>query len=41
MKKGQFTLEVDTKPCELGVLFVRLFRSLDAIVGGDQMVARA
>jgi Protein of unknown function (DUF2384) len=25
----------------LGVLFVRLFRSLDAIVGGDEAVARA
>ena len=41
MKKGDFTLEAGTKPFELGVLFVRLFRSLDAIVGGDEAVARA
>jgi len=41
MKKGDFVLEVDTKPFELGVLFVRLFRSLDAIVGGDEAVARS
>ena len=30
-----------TKPFELAVLFVRLFRSLDAIVGGDPQVSRA
>jgi hypothetical protein len=41
MKKGEFILEAGTKPFELGVLFVRLFRSLDAIVGGDETVARA
>ncbi len=41
MKKGGFALEAGTKPFELGVLFVRLFRSLDAIVGGDERVARA
>ncbi len=41
MKRGDFILETDTKPFELGVLFVRLFRSLDAIVGGDEAVARA
>jgi uncharacterized protein (DUF2384 family) len=41
MKRGEFTLEVNTKPFELGVLFVRLFRSLDAIVGGDEAVARS
>jgi hypothetical protein len=41
MKKGEYLLEADTKPFELGVLFVRLFRSLDAIVGGDEAVARA
>jgi uncharacterized protein (DUF2384 family) len=28
------------KPFELAVLFVRLYRSLDAIVGGDDAVAR-
>lgn len=41
MKHGRFTLEPGTKPFELGVLFVRLFRSLDAIVGGDDQVAAA
>ena len=41
MKKGAFVLEVGSKPYELAVLFARLFRSLDAIVGGDEQVARA
>jgi DNA-binding XRE family transcriptional regulator len=41
MKKGSFALERGTKPFELAVLFIRLFRSLDAIVGGDETVARA
>jgi Protein of unknown function (DUF2384) len=41
MRKGDAALQPDTKPFELGVLFVRLFRSLDAIVGGDEAVARA
>ncbi|RWG63707.1 antitoxin Xre-like helix-turn-helix domain-containing protein, partial [Mesorhizobium sp.] len=35
MRKQEFLLERGTKPFELAVLFVRLFRSLDAIVGGD------
>ncbi len=41
MKSGDYRLEVKTKPFELGVLFVRLFRSLDTIVGGDEAAARA
>ena len=41
MRKGEFALAVDSKPYELALLFVRLFRSLDAIVGGDDGVARA
>lgn len=40
MKRGEFALEPGSKPFELGVLFVRLFRSLDAIVGGEGEVAR-
>jgi hypothetical protein len=40
MRKGGAALQADTKPFELGVLFVRLFRSLDAIVGGDEASAR-
>jgi uncharacterized protein (DUF2384 family) len=38
MRDGEYTLE--NKPFELAVLFLRLFRSLDAIVGGDEAVAR-
>ena len=41
MKRGEFGLEPGTKPFELAVLFVRLYRSLDAIVGGDDDVAAA
>jgi hypothetical protein len=41
MKGGDYRLDADKKAFELGVLFVRLFRSLDAIVGGDEAVARA
>jgi uncharacterized protein (DUF2384 family) len=39
MRKGDYVLQA--KAFELGVHFVRLFRSLDAIVGGDEAVARA
>ncbi|MEY9142101.1 MbcA/ParS/Xre antitoxin family protein [Bradyrhizobium elkanii] len=39
MKRGEFELEPNTKPFELAVLFVRLFRSLDLIAGGDDKVA--
>lgn len=39
MKRGEFGLEPGTKPFELAVLFIRLFRSLDAIAGGDGKVA--
>ncbi len=41
MRKGAAALQAKTKEFELGVLFVRLFRSLDTIVGGDEAVARA
>jgi uncharacterized protein (DUF2384 family) len=42
MRKGTFALERESgKPFELAVLFIRLYRSLDAIVGGDEAVARA
>lgn len=39
MRHGEVGLEPGSKHFELGVLFVRLFRSLDAIVGGDGKVA--
>jgi hypothetical protein len=41
MKSGNYGLNPQKKEFELGVLFVRLFRSLDAIVGGDEKIARA
>jgi transcriptional regulator with XRE-family HTH domain len=39
-KRGDRLLEEGTKPFELAALLVRLFRSLDAITGGDEAVAR-
>lgn len=39
MRKGEYILERG-KPFELAVLFVRLYRSLDAIVSGDEKAAR-
>jgi len=41
LKRGEFHLDRGTKSFELAVLFVRLYRSLDAIVGGDEAVAKA
>ena len=41
MKRGGYVLQSGQKPFELAVLFVRLYRSLDAIVGGDDAVARS
>jgi hypothetical protein len=40
MKRRDHVLERGSKSFELAILFVRLFRSLDAIVGGDEAVAR-
>jgi Protein of unknown function (DUF2384) len=39
MRGGNYTLQRGQKSFELAVLFVRLYRSLDAIVGGDDAVA--
>lgn len=39
MHAGEYVLQPGHKPFELAVLFVRLYRSLDAIVGGDDAVA--
>jgi hypothetical protein len=39
MRSGDYALQRGQKPFELAVLFVRLYRSLDAIVGGDDAVA--
>ena len=41
MRRGDFKLEQGQKSFELGVLLVRLYRSLDAIVGGDERIAQA
>ncbi len=37
---GQKALEHSSKPWQLAVLFVRLYRALDAIVGSDDTAAR-
>lgn len=39
MHSGRYLLQPEQKSFELAVLFVRLYRSLDAIVGGDDAVA--
>jgi len=39
MKQGDYPLEPGQKPFELAVLFVRLYRSLDSVIGGDDAVA--
>jgi hypothetical protein len=39
MRKGGYALEPGQKPFELAVLFIRFYRSLDAIVGGSDAVA--
>jgi DNA-binding XRE family transcriptional regulator len=39
MDNGAYALQRREKAFELAVLFVRLFRSLDAIAGGDDAVA--
>lgn len=40
MKAGQFVLSRKEKAFELAALFVRLFRGLDAISGGDDETSR-
>lgn len=41
LKRGEAMLEAGSRPFELAALVVRSFRSLDAITGGDEAVARA
>ena len=41
MSAGNYALTPDQKPYELALLFVRLYRSLDSIVGGEAAVAKA
>ena len=39
MKRGDYPLDPAQKPFELALLFVRLYRSLDAVVGDDSVAA--
>jgi transcriptional regulator with XRE-family HTH domain len=41
LRTGDYALEPGRKDFEFAVLFVRMYRSLDAIVGGDNTVAAA
>lgn len=41
LRRNEAVLEDGTKPFQMAVIFVRVFRSLDAITGGDEGVARA
>ena len=41
MHNGDFQLNPDAKAWELGVLLVRLYRGLDAIMAGDEEALRA
>lgn len=41
MRRGDYLLTREQKPFELAVLFIRLYRSLDAIVDGDDAVAQS
>src|SRR5690242_14203746 len=38
--RGDRTVRPDSREGELATLFIRLFRSLDALVGGDELKAR-
>lgn len=41
MKSGRYLIKVQSKEWELATLLVRLFRSLDAIVAGDERSLRS
>lgn len=41
LQSGRLTLGPSDKAFELAVLFIRLFRSLDALVSGDEAAAQA
>lgn len=41
MGSGTYTLTAGDKSFEVAILFLRLFRALDAIVAGDETAARA
>ena len=39
IRQGTITLQPESKPFELAALFVRVYRALDAIMGGDDAVS--
>src|SRR3954470_455201 len=41
MGSGRYTLSPGDKSFELAILFIRLFRAIDALTGGDEAVASA
>lgn len=41
LRGGTYALEPASKPYELALLLIRLFRSLDAVVGGDEVSLRS
>jgi DNA-binding XRE family transcriptional regulator len=41
LRTGTYTLDPGTKPYELSLLLIRLFRSLDAVMGGDEAALRS
>lgn len=40
LASARYTLDPDSKPYELALLLIRLFRGLDAMVGGEEDVMR-
>ena len=41
MGTGSYLLKTGEKPFEVALLFLRMFRSLDTLAGGDERVSRA
>lgn len=41
MRDGRYALVRGSKPFEIGLMFVRLFRGLDAMTGGDDAASRS
>ncbi|MGC2854715.1 antitoxin Xre/MbcA/ParS toxin-binding domain-containing protein [Novispirillum sp. DQ9] len=41
LRRGDYVLPPASKEYELALLFLRLFRSLDALLGGDEPAARS
>jgi len=41
LKSGTYTLDPQSKPYELALLLIRLFRGVDSITGGDDTATRS